>query len=41
MDLMALEQSLSARDVGLVAVTGACNVTGDMLPIEQIIELSH
>lgn len=41
MDLAALEQSLSARDVGLVAVTAACNVTGDMLPIERIIELSH
>lgn len=41
MDLAALEQSLRARDVGLVAVTAACNVTGDLLPIEQIIELSH
>ena len=41
MDLVALGQSLAARDVGLVAVTAACNVTGDLLPIEQIIELSH
>ena len=41
MDLVALEQSLAARDVGLVAVTAACNVTGELLPIEQIIELSH
>ena len=41
MDLVALEQSLAARDVGLVAVTAACNVTGDLLPIEQIIELPH
>ena len=40
-DLAALEQSLAAKDVGLVAVTAACNVTGDLLPIEQIIELSH
>lgn len=41
MDLAALEQSLAAKDVGLVAVTAACNVTGDLLPIEKIIELSH
>jgi len=41
MDLVALEQSLVAKDVGLVAVTAACNVTGDLLPIERIIELSH
>lgn len=40
-DLFALEQSLASRDVGLVAVTAACNVTGDLLPIERIIELSH
>ena len=41
MDLAVLEQSLANRDVGLVAVTAACNVTGDLLPIEQIIDLSH
>lgn len=41
MDLSALEQSLAARDVGLVVVTGACNVTGDVLPIASIIEISH
>lgn len=41
MNLAALEQSLAAKDVSLVAVTGACNVTGDLLPIEQIIQLSH
>jgi selenocysteine lyase/cysteine desulfurase len=40
-DLPALEQSLSAGDVGLVAVTAACNVTGDLLPIGRIIELAH
>ncbi|KAA1257995.1 Cysteine desulfurase [Rubripirellula obstinata] len=41
MDLDALEQSLAAGEVGLVAVTAACNVTGDLLPIEAIIELAH
>lgn len=40
-DLVEFERSLVGRDVGLVAVTAACNVTGDLLPIEQIIELSH
>ncbi len=40
-DLIALEQFLAAKDVSLVAITAACNVTGDLLPIEQIIELSH
>ena len=40
-DLIALEKSLAAKDVGLVAVTAACNVTGDVLPIESIIEISH
>lgn len=41
MDLVALEQALQVKDVGLVAITAACNVTGDLLPIERIIELSH
>lgn len=41
MDLIALEQFLAAKVVGLVAVTAACNVTGDFLPIEQIVEMSH
>jgi selenocysteine lyase/cysteine desulfurase len=40
-DLEALERSLAAKDVGLVAVTAACNATGDLLPIERIIELAH
>lgn len=40
-DLAALENSLAVQDVRLVAVTAACNVTGDLLPIEAIIELSH
>lgn len=40
-DLAALEQSLAANDVGLVAITAACNVTGEMLPIETVIELAH
>lgn len=41
LDLAALEQSLQTSNVGLVAVTAACNVTGDLLPIEPIIALSH
>ena len=41
MDLDALEQSLAAKEIGLVAITAACNVTGDLLPIEAIIELAH
>lgn len=39
-DLNRFEQSLKAGDVSLVAVTAACNVTGDMLPVKEIIELS-
>ncbi|WP_315853973.1 aminotransferase class V-fold PLP-dependent enzyme [Crateriforma spongiae] len=40
-DLGAFEKNLARRDVGLVAVTAACNVTGDLLPIERMTELSH
>ncbi|QDT05065.1 Cysteine desulfurase [Rubripirellula lacrimiformis] len=41
MDLGSLEQSLATKDARLVAITAACNVSGDLLPITQIIELSH
>ena len=40
-DLTILKNKLSRGDVGLVAFTAACNVTGDCLPVEAIIELSH
>lgn len=40
-DTVAFEKSLAESDVGMVAVTAACNVTGDLLPIQQIVELAH
>lgn len=40
-DLAALEQALAANEVRLVALTAACNVTGCLLPIEQIIGMAH
>lgn len=40
-DLEWLEQALSRQDVGLVAITAACNVTGELLPYEEVIRLSH
>ncbi len=40
-DLDWLERELSKGDVALVAVTAACNVTGDLLPYQQVIELAH
>ncbi|MEM7541173.1 MAG: aminotransferase class V-fold PLP-dependent enzyme [Pseudomonadota bacterium] len=40
-DLNRLEDELSAQDVGLVAMTAAANVTGDLLPVEGAIELAH
>lgn len=39
LDLAWLEQALSKRDVALVALTAACNVTGECLPYEQVIGL--
>ena len=39
--LEALEDSLKQGRVKLVAVTAASNVTGDLMPLEEIIELSH
>ena len=40
-DLDWLEQALSKHDVGLVAITAACNVTGELLPYEDVIRLAH
>ena len=40
-DLNWLEQSLSKGDVGMVAITAACNVTGELLPYEDVIRLAH
>lgn len=41
LDLDALEGELSRSPVRLVAMTAACNVTGELLPIEQVAELAH
>ena len=40
-DLDWLEQELSKHDVGLVAITAACNVTGELLPYEDVIQIAH
>ncbi len=40
-DLDWLEQSLSKHDVALVAITAACNVTGELLPYEDVIRIAH
>lgn len=41
LDLDWLEQELGKGDVGLVAITAACNVTGELLPFEDVIRLAH
>ena len=41
LDLNQVEHQLSKGDVGLVAITAAANVTGDLLPFEEVIELAH
>ena len=40
-DLDWLERALSDQDVGLVAITAACNVTGELLPYEDVIRMAH
>ncbi len=40
-DLDWLERALSDRDVGLVAITAACNVTGELLPYEHVVRMAH
>lgn len=39
--LAALEAELSRQPVALVTITGASNVTGEVLPIQQIASLAH
>lgn len=41
LDLHRLERELKKGDVRLVAVTAACNVTGELLPINETIELAN
>lgn len=41
LDLNQLENQLSEGNVGLVAITASSNVTGDLLPFHQVIELAH
>ncbi|MEM0924724.1 MAG: aminotransferase class V-fold PLP-dependent enzyme [Planctomycetota bacterium] len=41
LDLDWLEDQLRKHDVGLVALTAACNVTGELLPYEAVIEMAH
>ena len=41
LDLEWLERELARQDVGLVAITAACNVTGELLPYEDVIRLAH
>lgn len=41
LDLEALEVELKTAPVRLVAMTAACNVTGQRLPIAETIELAH
>lgn len=40
-DLSVLERRLSGGDVRLVAITAVSNVTGERLPIEDIVEMTH
>lgn len=41
LDLDALDDVLRAGGVRLVAMTAACNVTGELLPIEDVVRLAH
>ncbi len=41
LDLSFVEQQLQSTRVRLVAVTGASNVTGEQLPIAELVELAH
>ena len=40
-DLDWLEQEVARHDVGLIAVTAACNVTGELLPYDDVIRIGH
>jgi selenocysteine lyase/cysteine desulfurase len=39
--LHALETALAAQPVALLAITGASNVTGEVLPLERIVDIAH
>lgn len=39
--LAALDRSLTQRPAALVAVTGCSNVTGEVLPVDRIVEVAH
>lgn len=39
--LDALRTELAARPYALLTVTGASNVTGEALPVEQVVEIAH
>lgn len=41
LDLNQVERQLAEGDVGLVAITASANVTGDLLPFEEVIKLAH
>ncbi|MDF1701954.1 MAG: aminotransferase class V-fold PLP-dependent enzyme, partial [Planctomycetota bacterium] len=41
LDLERLEGELRRGGVRLVAMTAACNVTGELLPIEDVVRLAH
>lgn len=41
LDLDWLAKALAGGDVGLVAMTAACNVTGDLLPYEAVVRLAQ
>lgn len=41
LDLGKMEHELKRGDVGLVAITASANVTGDLLPFEEVIKLAH
>lgn len=39
--LVRLDAALAARPAALVAVTGCSNVTGEVLPVERVVEVAH
>lgn len=41
LDLAALERELAGGGVRLVALTAACNVTGELLPVAEAVALAH
>ncbi len=41
LDLALLETELARGGVRLVAMTAACNVTGELLPVTEIVRLAH